>query len=309
MDTDLDLPELVQCQDHLNVLRYIRLHQLREPELVLEAGKGLLGSALDRRISDELIRTTVLEQVCLAALDLSDTSLAELCLRRLKETGAVSPESARFRLLLARCLEANGDWAGADIIYDELLKENPANTKALKRKYCILKAQPGKQIETAEALHAYLQQNYSDAAAWYELAQWRSSMGDYKAAAFCLQEVLLATPTNAKIHCELAECYSTIGGDLDHHRLARQHMAQAIELDDTYVRAQFGLLVTANAYIEEAAKHRKKGSSEEEDEIDFQVQVALELVKYSAERLLQTYQGSEMLQSVKKLTQEYLEDL
>ena len=302
MDTDLDLPQLIKSKDHLNVLRYCRIHQLYEPTIVLKHGKALLGSDLTRGKSsmDAVVRLATIEQVATAALDLSDTKTAELCLSRLREAG-IEKESTRFRLLLARCLECSNDANGAALIYDDLLKENPSNNLALKRKYCLLKAARDKQVEAAEALNAYLQQNSADSSAWYELAQLKRELGDWKGACYCLEEVLLAAPASAKIHCELAEAFATAaaGGEnkLEDLTRARKHMAQALELEPGNLRAQFGVVVTANAYLREAegAKYAD----------EFEVEVAQELVKYGVERVLASYKGSPMLQSVKALMAEY----
>ena len=303
MDTDADLSTLIQRKEHLNVLRYIRVHKLREPELVLTHGRALLGGPnLDRNLSDGVAQLAALEQVCLAALDCLDHDTAELCLQQLHK-GGVSKSSTRFRLLLARCLEAAGDRKGAEIVYEDLLEENPANLLALKRQYCLLKSQVGKETETMAALNTYLQQNCADTAAWYELALLRMNLGDYKGAAYGLEETLLGSPTDAKLHCELAECYATIGG-LEKLGLARKHMSQALELDPSLRRAQMGLVSVSNAYLEEAQNAGKKQNVDE-----FEVQVAKELVKYGAEEVLKSYKGTEFFASIKSLMSEYTEDL
>lgn len=297
MGPDEDLPTLIQRKDHLNVLRYLRIHQIRQPETAVEHGIALLGPNVSNKMSDEMVRLAVLEQVLLAAIDVHNMGLAEKCLGEIRNSG-IDKESVRFRRLLARCLEADGDGTEAQQIYDSLLQENPANLLALKRNYCILKAQVGKETESMQALNQVLQQNYSDTAAWYEMAQLRLELGDYKGAAFSLQEVLLAVPTDSKIHCELAECYATIGG-LENCLLARKHMAQALELDPCNRRAQFGLVVAANAYLQEAESAGKKNLDEHE------VEVAKELVKYGSEQVLESYKGSSMFAASKTLMSEY----
>jgi len=312
MDTDLDLSQLIRSNDHLNVLRYVRIHQLSEPALVVKHGKALLGPDLCKGKSsmDRVVRLAAVEQICLAALECADTKFAEVCLTRLREAG-IEKDSTRFRLLLARCLEASADANGAALIYDDLIKENPANNIALKRIYCLLKADPEKQVEASEALNAYLQQNYSDTAAWYELAQLKRELGDWKGVCFSLEEVLLAAPASSKIHCELAEAYATVGSaggsssseGLENMRTARKHMAQALELEPGNVRAQFGLVVVANAYLEISAEASTKNADE------FEIEVAQELVKYGVERVLASYKGSAMMQSVKALMEEYKDGL
>lgn len=301
METDSDLPTLIQSKDHLNVLRYIRVHQIRDADLVLTHARALLGPDWNRKISDEVARLAVLEQVCLAAVDKQDHDTAQEVLKKLREAG-VSKDASRFRLLLARCLEAAGDLSGAELVYEDLLKDNPSNLMALKRKYCLLKAQVGKQTLAMEALNQYLKQNYGDTGAWYELAKLRMELGDYKGASFGLEEVLLATPTDANLHCELAECYATIGG-LDNLGLARKHMSQALELDSSLRRAQFGLVSVANAYLVESESAGKKNTD------DFEIEVAKQLVKYGAEQVLISYKGKDMFPSVKALMSEYTEGL
>jgi tetratricopeptide (TPR) repeat protein len=300
METDSDLPTLIQQKDHLNVLRYIRVHELREPELVLTHGKAFLGPDLKWKKADDLARLASLEQICLAAVDKHDHETAQECLAQLRGSG-VAKESSRFRLLLARCLETAGDDESGESgrsVYEELLTDNPANLMALKRKYCLLKSQVGKETEAMHALNEYLKQNYSDTAAWYELAKLRMELGDYKGAAFGLEEVLIGFAADPKLHCELAECYATIG-DLEHLGLARKHMAQALELDPSLRRAQFGLVSVANAYLEESETAGKKNIDE------FEIEVAKELVKYGAEQVLKSYKGSSMFPSVKTLMSEY----
>lgn len=314
MGPDDDLPTLIQRQDHLNVLRYLRAHQLREPELAVEHGKALLGENLTNSVGDESARLGAIEQVAMAALDLQDHDLADKCLSQLTGSsdnavassttdgsGPVTKQSNRFRRLLGRCLEASGDLVGAEALYDEMLQANPANLLALQRKYALLKGQPNKEADAMAALNKYLEQNMADCAGWYELAQFRANMADYKGAAYAMEEVILACPLESSVHCELAELYSTMGG-LDNLVLARKHMAQSLELDATNRRAQFGLVVVANAYLLEAESASKKKLDEHE------VAVAKELVKYGAEQLLASYKGCPMFSAVKDLMEEYQND-
>ena len=300
MGPDEDLPTLIKQKDHLNVLRYVRAHQLRNPELVVEHAKALLGEGLSKGLSDPSAHLAVLEQLCLAALDLHNHKLAETCLTKLKDSVS-GKESKRFRRLLARCLEASGDLSGAENIYNDMLQNNPANLVALQRKYALLKGQPHKEVEAMEALNKYLEQNMADSAGWYEMAQLRMELADFKGAAYALEEVVLACPLESSIHCELAEVYSTIGG-LENLNLARKHMAQSLELDPSNRRAQFGLVVVANAYLLEAANAPKKMHDEHE------VAVAKELIKYGAGQLLKSYSGSSMFGAVKALMDEYQDD-
>lgn len=377
MENDADLPTLMARQDHLNVLRYIRVHELREPELVVHHGLLLLtgtnNNDKDKKLLNNiklnsnssinnLARLAALEQVCLAALDLQRLDLAQMCLERLRRDagGVVVDEkessSVRLRHLTARCLEATQDYSGAQLIYQELIQENPSNLVALKRLYCIARAQvadtdggSGSMEDACNALHHYLEFNYADTAAWSELARLRMEMGDFKSAAFSLEEVILAMPADSDMHVALAECYSTLAAsssssttttttsssslsDLEYCLLARKHMAQALELDITNRRALFGLIVTSNDYLvvaSQASSKTKKqlaasvsASSATDDDDDgknnnssashdHEQLVAKELIKFGAEHLLQSYKGttSKMFAAVQSLLSEYTKGL
>ena len=305
MQTDDDLSTLIKKKDHLNVLRFVRLHELREPHVVVEHGQALLGKDLKKSGGcDEMSRLAALEQLCLASLDVGETKLAETCLDRLKASG-ISKDSVRFRRLLARCLEAAGDISGAELIYDALLKENPSNSVARQRKYCLYRAQVGKEAEAATALNEYLQHNPADTAAWLELANLRMEIGDFKAAAYCLEEILLECPADATMQCNLAECYASLGQSgktTEYLKLARQHFSQALELDPSSRRAQWGLLTTANECIVKAlaSSSKKDGPIDEHDQL-----VAEALVKFAAEKLLASYKGTPLFAAVKRTVQEY----
>jgi tetratricopeptide (TPR) repeat protein len=288
---DEDFPTLIGKKDHLNVLRYIRCHQMREPELVCSHGRALLGTELSKTIADESSRLTALEQICLAAVDVQDHKLADICLSNLKKV--VSKDSARFRVLLGRCLESAGDLDAAEKLYDSLLQDNSANLMALKRKYCLLRSQVGKEVETMDALNAYLQQNIADTAGWYEMARYCLELGNYKGAAYAMEEVVLGCPLDSQAHCQLGEVYATLGG-VENLQLARKHMAQSLELDESNRRALFGLVSVASAYLEESSKNKKN-----EDNHD--VEVATELVKYGADKVIKTYKGTDMFDAVQRV--------
>ena len=291
---DDDLPTLLKRNDHLNVLRYIRAHQLREPEIVVLHGKALLGPDFSRRLSDETAQLAALEQITLASLDLQQHDDATTCLDRLKSS--ISNESVRFRLLVGRCLEAAGDVDGAQKVYNEVLVSNPSNLMVLKRKYCLSED----LVERMAALNVYLQHNMADSAGWFEMANLRMQLGDFVGASFALEEVILGCPIDAPIHIQLAEVYATIGG-LENLSLARKHMAQALELDATNKRAMFGLVMVSNAFLATAANATKKQVVDEHS-----VDVAKELVKFGADKLLKQYKGSKMFGAVQTVMAQYM---
>jgi len=320
-----DLPTLIAQKDHLNVLRYIRAHKLREPQTVVTHGKLLLG--ISENDNDGIMmrwkggggltlgglgnaeRLAALEQLCLASLDVGNVPLAESCLDALQagtsgKNSLVSKESARYRKLLGTCLEASGDYDGASAIYDKLLAENPSNAYAAKRKYCILAAQPNKETEAMAALNDYLTKHPGDVAAWNAMAEACRAASDFKGAAYCYEEVILACPLDSDIHARCGEAYCTAGGAA-HAKLGRKHLAQAIRLDPNNLRAWYGLLAAAEGYLEEVERLPKgKKEAEEED-----VEVARELIKFGGEKLMTVYKGKEMAEIVGRLLKETSERL
>jgi len=299
--------------DHLGVLRYIRAHELREPTTVITHGLALFGDQLDGAKSCEnASRAAALEQICLAAIDIKDHELAEKCLGQLKNSpvfatdqGSLVRDSDRYRRLLGRCLEAANDFDGALELYEIMLKKNPSNLVALQRKYCVLRAQESSSTEAIlEALNEYLGQQLSDVSGWYEMAQLRLSLADFKGAAYALEQVVLGSPLDPSVHVELAEVYATIGG-LDNLSCARKHMAQALELEPTNLRAQFGLLNVSQQFLDESdASSGKQQKLDEHERL-----VATELVKYGAAEVLKSYKGSKLFASVKRVVDDYTENL
>jgi len=307
---------LSEKNDHLGVLRYIRAHELRQPTTVITHGVALLGEQLDLSTSiDDASRAAALEQLCLAAIDINDHVLAERCLDRLKSSpaftsdnnveGGLVKDSDRYWRLLGRCLEAANDFEAALKLYDSTLKRNPSNLVALQRKYCVLRAQKESSTEDIiDALNQYLGQQLSDVSAWYEMSKLRLSLADFQGASYALEQVVLGSPLDADIHRELAEVYATIGG-LENLSHARKHMAQALELEPTNLRAQFGLVSVSQQYLDESnASSTKQQKLDEHERL-----VATELVRYGATEVLKSYKGSNFLASVKRVIDDYTENL
>jgi len=293
-----DLPTLIERKDHVNVLRYLRSRRVRDPDLTLYHGKALLGEELTKKVrGDESARLAVLEQVCLAALDLQDHTLANKCLSQLR--ASIGNEPIRFRMLLARCLEAGGESEKAMAIYDEVLKTHPANLLALKRKYCLAET----PLERMEMLNSYLEQNSSDAAGWFEMSKLRKELGDFTGAAYAMEEVVLGCPMDAPAHIGLAEAYAS-SGEL---KLARKHMAQALELDPTNRRAMFGLVMVSNEYLDTINNLSGKKKQTFDDHHD--VEVAKEVIKYGADKLLKAYKGTKLFSTVQTVLKTHTESL
>jgi tetratricopeptide (TPR) repeat protein len=174
--------------------------------------------------------------------------------------------------------EARGDYDAADAAYDTILAKAPSHEGAHKRKIALLRcvdapSQPpcalrsasqspprmaeaapparisarGRLPAAAAALVSYLETFQADAEAWAELADVYTSLGQYRLAAFCWQELIVAAPGAAPWHAAYAAVLATIG-DLEALRLAQKHYAAAVELSDGRdVRALYGAVVAAGA--------------------------------------------------------------
>ena len=345
-----DLPTLLGRNDHINILRYIRAHKLREPQLVIQHGTLLLdislpdtngsATATGGRIQSNnscrklghVERLAALEQVCIAAYDLGDIDIAERCLMELEarlaamagsggSTGDnIPPMGMRYKLLLALRHESLYEYQEAMSIYTTMLRENPANSYAAKRKYCCVLATTSSSPSSSSSsidgaiqeLNEYINDHPGDIAAWYQMSQQCLSLCDYTSAAYCLEEVILGSPLDSTLHCQLAELYCTLGG-IEYSKLARKHMCMALHVEPNNLRAWYGLLAVSESYLDEVyklpmsssstggsssgcgGKNKSNGnnnSGSTKDAENDSIEVAKELVKFSAEKLMRIYKDS-----------------
>jgi tetratricopeptide (TPR) repeat protein len=285
-------------------------------------------------------RLAALEQVCIAAYDLGDIDIAERCLMELEARLAMTagsggatgdnipPMGMRYKLLLALRHESLYEYHEAIGIYTTMLRENPANSYAAKRKYCCVLAttssSSSSSIEGAiQELNEYINDHPGDIAAWYQMSQHCLSLCDYTSAAYCLEEVILGSPLDSTLHCQLAELYCTLGG-VEYSKLARKHMCMAIHIEPNNLRAWYGLLAVSESYLDEVhklpmsssstggsgggggggssrSKNKSNGnnnSGSRKDAENDSIEVAKELVKFSAEKLMRVYKDSPRMKVV-----------
>lgn len=361
-----DLDTLVKQNNHMAILRHIRSHQLREPHLVIQHGKALLpfleqkdnvpdgdgsnssgstGTSITSRIRNSILATfslmgltlsemdrlAVLEQMFMAALDTDQQGLADQCLGHVKRilraaTGLNPDTSVRIRRLVALQKESQSDYDGALQIYNALLEENPSNSQAIQRKYAVLKAQVGKEVEAMEAFNTYLSYHQGDAAAWYELSNLCMNVANYQGATYCYEELVLMQPQDASLHCKLGELYATStrgGSNLATLILARKHIALSLELSggvpsQQNLRALYALVDTVFTYLVEinrstsmanssAMTKKKKGGHSQQQQPDHEreIEVAKALLKFGVEGILKCYRDTSMFPIVKHVMDEY----
>lgn len=164
------------------------------------------------------------EQICIAALEKGEISLAEEYLAKLTKK---FKSSQRVSRLQGMCLEAKEMYAEALVLYDEVLKNNPANSLIMKRKVAVYRAQD-KNIDAVTELHSILRLFPADLSAWIELAELHVSLSEYSSAAHCYEEIILIDPHNPHAHTRLADCYVKIEG-IDTLILARKHYSMSLE--------------------------------------------------------------------------------
>ena len=222
----------------------------------------------------------------MAALDVGRIEIAESCLPRLLTQ---FPGSNRVKRLGAMIKEAKGKYEEALIDYAEILKANPANFLAMKRKVAVYKALGDNKAAIIE-LHELIKVNAGDLSSWVELSELHLSLCDYTSAAFCVEEIILLNPVSAASHCRLAEIYYTMGG-VTNLINARKHYSTSLSFQTVRsgnLRALYGLLLTCRSLeclkssmsLEVVSEHATTNRALEENQ-----PVTVELNKWSLEQL------------------------
>uniref|UniRef100_A0A6G1SGG0 ER membrane protein complex subunit 2 n=1 Tax=Aceria tosichella TaxID=561515 RepID=A0A6G1SGG0_9ACAR len=218
----------------IETLRSYREDCARDPETLREFWPKL--TEIERKLSVEE-KWTVIEQFCMAGIDLHDDDIIEACLVRLNKQ---FPRSKRVKLLniMALC-ERTGDYDEAIRRYNEMIDEDETNAGARKRKIAVLISQR-KNVDAIRELCEYLKIFMNDQEAWKELCELYMLEQDYQKAIFCMEELLLSHPLSHIYHTRLAEMYYTLN---THESIdqARSHYSQALKLNESNVRALHGL--------------------------------------------------------------------
>lgn len=223
--------------DIIEKLRSWREDCVRDPEAIRDLWTKI--DSIERKLSIEE-KWTVIEQFCIAAIDLHDEGIFKTCLSRLNKQ---FPGSNRVKLLnIMANYERVGDHDEAIRQYNEMIEDDETNTGPRKRKIAILISQR-KNVEAIKELCDYLKKFMNDQEAWKELCELYMLEQDYSKAIFCMEELLLSHPLSHIYHTRLAEMYYTLG---THESLeqARSYYSQALKLNESNVRALHGLHLT-----------------------------------------------------------------
>ncbi|KAJ6223598.1 hypothetical protein RDWZM_002143 [Blomia tropicalis] len=185
----------------------------------------------------------ILEQVCIAAMDLNDKALIKECLGQLQIKFPNSNRVKRLRMMAN--FELNERYEDALTEYNQMIISDETNSLLYKRKIAILIA--SKHFgEAIKALCEYLKKFLNDHEAWIQLANLYIREQEYSKAAFCLEELILTSPHNHLYHERYAEIQYTIGTN-DALELSRAYFAQAVRLKSNSLRALYGLILASNA--------------------------------------------------------------
>ncbi|CEH18826.1 Uncharacterized conserved protein [Ceraceosorus bombacis] len=182
----------------------------RSQEVVACGELILLGGHLNALGQDEL--WSLLEQIAIAALDVGNWEVAELCVSRLNTR---FPESSRVASLQGMLLEARGEASKALDFYQSQLAKDPTDVTMAKRRIAVMKAidpnmDPRGGVPNAIlALRAFLDHYYADAEGWQELAGLYANIALYPQAIFALEELQLLQPQNIFVVLQLAETQYT----------------------------------------------------------------------------------------------------
>eukprot|EP00108_Taenia_solium_P003208 TsM_000481700 transcript=TsM_000481700 gene=TsM_000481700 len=223
----------------LSELREIRENNLRKSATVVRLWTSDIEPKIHRLGNEKWI---ILEQVLIAALDVGNLDLAQVCLNHLRKR---FPDSSRVKRLHGMYLEALNQTDEARNIYKQILDKETADVIARKRLITIFKAQ-GCINNAIDELNKYLKIFMADVEAWGELSDLYLAQGDYKHAAFCMEELILANPHNHLLHERLAEIKYSEGG-VENLELARAYFAQACRINPLNIRALYGLILAASS--------------------------------------------------------------
>jgi tetratricopeptide (TPR) repeat protein len=192
----------------------------------------------------------IYEYVYIAAIDCNHQRLIKICWEELNKKFS---NSSRVLILKGFKFEMFGEYEEAIQLYDQVLKDDESNERALKRKIAIYKAQ-GNNCKAVEGLVEYLDTYQTDYEAWLQLAQLYIQQLRFDFAAFCLEEVIAGAPYYdgyfvyyGEILYAQTRTNEYTGKAEEKLILAKKYFLKALEMNPSNLRALYGvLMVVAN---------------------------------------------------------------
>ncbi|SPO24338.1 uncharacterized protein UTRI_03606 [Ustilago trichophora] len=250
-----------------------RRRPIRAPHKTVQYGELIITQGGLSSLPDEDL-WSILEQVAIAAIEVSRFDLAELCISRLTSR---FPSSQRVTCLQGMLLEGQGNPSAALQLYDTALAKEETSLIISRRRIAALKSL-GDTKKVLEALNSHLDTFYNDPEGWQELAEVYANEAMYAQSAFALEEVLLQIPQNSFFHLKYAETLYTAGETAKAYKAYLRVLEMCQSDGDAltqvsgkqggpWVRALWGIKMATTALIASPAP-TGKGSNVSEDNID-----------------------------------------
>lgn len=220
-------------EERRQILEYQRAHKMHNPEVTMIHGSVLLQNP--SKLGQDL--WVIYEQVCIASLHLGGVSWSAYCIEKL---AGRFPTSKRVKRIYALYRESVGEWEEATTIYRDILRDTPENTYTRKRAIA-MKRQQGLVSDAANTSMAYLGSFGTDKEVWHELSQLYLEAARLPQALFCFEDLLLEDPRNLYYVITYAELLFSLAQCFEHYELSRKYFCLALHLDDTNLRALWGL--------------------------------------------------------------------
>ncbi|KZM23048.1 hypothetical protein ST47_g5672 [Ascochyta rabiei] len=158
--------------------------------------------------------------------------------------------------------------------YEKILREDPTNASIRKRRVAVLKSL-GRTSDAITAVTVLLQNSPTDVEAWAEASELYASQAAWGQAIYCAEEVLLIAPLSWSAHAHVATLHylsstSSSPASTSELALALKHFCRAVELNQGYLRAFYGLKLVAPKLIPllpDASASSKKKSDQDDDDV------------------------------------------
>ncbi|XPT02053.1 tetratricopeptide repeat domain-containing protein [Ascochyta lentis] len=159
--------------------------------------------------------------------------------------------------------------------YEKILREDPTNVSIRKRRVAVLKSL-GRTTDAITAVTVLLQNSPTDVEAWAEASDLYASQAAWAQAIYCAEEVLLIAPISWSAHAHVATLHylsstSSSPPNTTSLALALKHFCRAAELNDSYLRAFYGLKLVASKLVpllSDTPVSLKKRSDQDDDTND-----------------------------------------
>ena len=194
-----------------------------------------------------------LNEIMRASSDLYNMSTSRRIIKILNTKFKENPKV--FECHIKNLLKASAN-TQADSFLNHLLEKDLKNEKFNHLKLAYYKKNMT-QEEYIDKLIQYLLVNFTDDKVWLELVEMYEVNLDFDKAIFCMEEILLLRPNDARIYIKLAELYFTLGS-LPKFEIAKKYFCYVLIHQDDNLRALYGLKNTLE-FIEKTSPPKFSG--------------------------------------------------